>query len=326
MSPLLLLLLLSLLTLLSLPSLLYGQVFIDDTSSYLAHLPPGSTSGTFTTLTHPTSYSTDSPGSFTFTLLHHPDDAQDQVLFSLPFGTTLTPLNDDDLCTPSPPSSPYPGLVTFFTPFTVTSCSYTLSWTSPLSADVYVQYMGQAFSGRTKATATTRSFLTIFIHLTSSSSSLTSPPPPAVLSDATTSLTYPAPLSGSTTVVGAIDTHTAGSFTFTLLWSGGLTTDFALTLDPSLQATTAIEPAPSSASSPACQVGGGGGHHTAISLGYFSGVQECTYVVSYAQGASGALIVKVKSRPSDAMAYTGFLVYSLAVGNEPVDAAQGVVQ
>ena len=143
----------------------------------------------------------------------------------------------------------YPGLISCYQPFTVIDCAYSLSWQQPLTADLYVQYVGQALSAKAKATTPTRSSLTIYIHLVS-----TTAPPSLfpVLVDPTSGATYAAPVSGSTQVVGAFDTASAGSFELSLNWSGDLTDEFELILDGAQWVS--IDSATSS-SSPACQVG-----------------------------------------------------------------------
>ena len=79
-----------LLLLLLLPCLHAQAVFEDSTSSFYVTLPRGTTSGLDIQLTHPTGYSTVTPGSFHFTLSRNGADMQDDVTLSLPDGVTLT--------------------------------------------------------------------------------------------------------------------------------------------------------------------------------------------------------------------------------------------
>ena len=294
-----------LLLLLLAPSL-HAQVFEDVTSSFFVSLPPGSTSGIDMQLSHPTGYTTATPGSFNFTLSHNAGDVQDDITISLPDGLTLTTLNDPIPCDPSL-NALYTGAYTLWNTSSVSECNYTVVWDVGVVGSMYVHYQGQALLPR--RTMALRSSLLLFIPFTNPSSSPTHFDSP-VLFDTTSAISYPAPVSGSTVVVGAFNTAYSGTFTFVLTWSGDYTDTFDLSFDGAVNSQITLAPGDAEV----CERQGTD-RHIQFTLGYFTNHTSCGFEVAYTAGDSGSFTITVQGRPSSTAAFTGYLVYMLN-GNE----------
>ena len=208
---------------------------------------------------------------YSFSLRSGANDTTDVVYMGIPAGVVFSSLTNSTGCDPR--LSAVVGTVVLTSLVGVSECDYSLSWSTPFSAQMGLYY--------TAIHPSLYDSISIYIVFAQSASAQQSRQYNPVLSY--NGVNYPAPQGGSQVTVATVTTYTAGTATLTLQWNGD-GGDIGFTFPSSWANSSLFSIIPVVGSAALCFVSGGG----RLVLGYFQPTTQCVYTLTWLPGYIGS--------------------------------------